>query len=325
MDCVYPNSVVLNTNACNEYQGEYTGYRIRTYKNVSIESERCTCRDCGLGTFKNVSGESLCTSCVIGQYQDLEGQTSCQPCEEGKTSVGGASSCIGCPEGQSSTNGICYGCPSGQYEENNTCHDCPIGTYSDQTGQTSCTTCPDGQYQDLEGQTACKPYQNCSQGTYTPIGNPETGVVCQACPRGRYSDQRIFQQCKSCPLNTFQNQEGQVECLSCPSLTYTVGYASESIHDCLSCGIGSYFNHSGSTTCETFDFQYDYSNAVVEYITSGSNENSTTKSHCIDVLGASTWYDDNRPIGCTRYQGSYLWNTASIPLSHVLQPMNVYN
>ena len=228
----------------------------------------CTCRECGLGKFKNASGNSSCASCAIGQYQDIEGQTSCKTCEEGKTSLEGSSSCINCPDGQTSTIGICYGCPYGTYEENNTCHDCPIGTYNNQTGQISCTTCPNGRYQDTEGQDACKPYQDCYEGTYRPVGNPKTGVVCQACPKGRYSNDTNLVQCISCPLNEYQNQEGQMGCLSCPSNTYTVGYASESIDDCLGCGIGYYFNYSGSTTCETFNFRYDYSNAETGYTSS---------------------------------------------------------
>ena len=146
-------------------------YIFDLYKNIPTESERCICRECATGKFKNISGDSLCASCAIGKYQDLEGQTSCQTCQEGKTSLLGASSCINCPDGQTSTIGLCYGCSNGKIRRNNTCHNCSIGTYNNQTGQTSCTTCPNGQYQDQTGQATCKPYQICPQGTYTPIGN----------------------------------------------------------------------------------------------------------------------------------------------------------
>ena len=308
MDCVYPNSVVYNATSCNEYQGGDTGYRIRTYKNVSVDSERCICRECTTGKFKNISGDSLCTSCAIGQYQDLEGQTSCQPCQEGQTSILGASSCIDCPDGQSSTIGLCYGCPIGTYEENNTCHDCPIGTYNNQTGQTSCTTCPNGRYQDQTGQATCKPYQNCPQGTYTPIGNPETGVVCQTCPKGRYSDQENLNQCKPCGIGQYQDVEGQTSCQPCVNNTYTLGYGTET---CTRCPSGTYFNAYGDTNCETFNFHYDYSKAQLEYVTTGLNLDTVSERHCKDVLNASSWYDDNRPIGCTYDGSSYFWNSAS--------------
>ena len=270
----------------------------------------CICRECATGKFKNISGDSLCASCAIGQYQDLEGQTSCQTCQEGKTSLLGASSCINCPDGQTSTIGICYGCSTGKYEENNTCHDCPIGTYNNQTGQTSCTTCPNGQYQDQTGQATCKPYQNCPQGTYTPIGNPETGVVCQACPKGRYSDQENLIQCKTCGIGQYQDVEGQTSCQPCVNNTYTLGYGTET---CTRCPSGTYFNAYGDTTCETFNFHYDYSNAQLEYVTTGLNLDTVFERHCKDVLGAPQGYnyDGNRPIGCTYDGSSYFWNTAS--------------
>ena len=301
-----PNSSPSST--CSFYI--YETYRFDLYKNVSTESERCICRECATGKFKNISGDSLCASCAIGQYQDLEGQTSCQTCQEGKTSLLGASSCINCPDGQTSTIGICYGCSTGKYEENNTCHNCPIGTYNNQTGQTSCTTCPNGQYQDQTGQATCKPYQNCPQGTYTPIGNPETGVVCQACPKGRYSDQENLIQCKTCGIGQYQDVEGQTSCQPCVNNTYTLGYGTET---CTRCPSGTYFNAYGDTTCETFNFHYDYSNAQLEYVTTGLNLDTVSERHCKDVLGAPQGYnyDGNRPIGCTYDGSSYFWNTAS--------------
>ena len=313
--CYEGGSSTPNTSpssSCNYYNPNdgYYSYSFDLYKNVSVESERCICRECTTGKFKNISGESLCTSCAVGQYQSQTGQTSCQTCQEGQTSILGASNCINCPDGQTSTNGICYGCSTGKYEENKTCHDCPIGTYNNQTGQTQCTTCPNGQYQDQTGQSTCKPYQHCSQGTYTPIGNPETGVVCQTCPKGRYSDQANLNQCKTCGIGQYQDVEGQTSCQPCIGNSYTPGYGSET---CLGCPSGSYFNAYGVTTCETFNFHYNYSNAQVEYVTTGLNLDTVSERHCKDVLGAPQVYnyDDNRPIGCTYDGSSYFWNTAT--------------
>eukprot|EP00802_Teleaulax_amphioxeia_P003343 Tamp_03346.p1 GENE.Tamp_03346~~Tamp_03346.p1 ORF type:complete len:756 (-),score=58.55 Tamp_03346:165-2432(-) len=177
----------------------------------------------------------------------------CQLCEAGKV-VQDKETCVACGPGKFNDGTLGY------------CSMCPVDTYQEHSGQTSCTACPTGAV--TSGRPGSKALVECACAT----GSYGTGVDCQVCPVGKYSNRPGLFRCYECPAfrntsevdsksasqclcihgyyqiteesvcspcmdGTFKNSLGNHPCQQCPASSWTIGNGTRLEVDCL-CNAG---------------------------------------------------------------------------------------
>lgn len=129
------------------------------------------CTQCGIGTYKAVTGAAVCTSCP----------------DQGKSTSPTASIAISacvCNQGYTGDGTTGGGCSA-----------CAAGTYKASTGAAACSTCG----------TANKwspPASIAAAACQCNAGYDGTGAACVACTAGFYKDWIGDESCTSCPLNS---------------------------------------------------------------------------------------------------------------------------
>jgi len=246
-----------------------------------MRSSGDACVQCSPGQYMDQKEHSFdsCKDCGAGSYGDVSGLNECKNCDSGMfTSATGASSCKDCPIGKSSST-------MGMTE----CSECLIGQFQDQTKKSSCKNCPDGWEQSQTGPSACT---ECSTGRYWKL---KSG--CNDCPSGWYVEVTKSKNCKECGLGemgpnaklaacvdcqagTYQSEKGQTICDECDAGKYT---ELERQKECVECPINTIIQggkNDGlpgeSNGCQNCPEGYD---------TSGNDGSSTCYEACPESAG----------------------------------------
>ncbi|XP_028404268.1 receptor tyrosine-protein kinase let-23-like isoform X2 [Dendronephthya gigantea] len=131
----------FNCTACP--QGTVTQFRGTT------SFEKCLW-ECDKG-FYHDSKTNTCKECPIGTYKDITGRTACVECGSGYTTITNATvSFLHCIEN----------CGKGQYYNTTRgkCLPCPQDSYQDQEGELSCKLCPNGR---ITNETGARSINEC--------------------------------------------------------------------------------------------------------------------------------------------------------------------
>ncbi len=198
------------------------------------------CVACGLGSYKDSSGDSPCTVCTANAQTLLPSRTSAAACLCSPDFEGQGGLCAACPEGTRklsiSNTDRCVQCPPrstllspaphlsekcacnpGYYnssvaQELSDCQPCAAGSYADAYGTRTCTACPllssSPPAASSRGQCQCIAFHESSQN-----GGPEIGRPCVAsCGPGRWGTHGA---CFPCAKGSFKSNVGS-ECSTCP-------------------------------------------------------------------------------------------------------------
>ena len=241
--------------------------------NITIFPDERVCADCPVGTFSNLSSQTVCTACAAGKFlnstgsdsedyclvcnagtysstEAAESEASCQPCPANSHSAASSNdvfSCL-CSPGYTGPGGeSCAACAAGKYKGNigsNECTSCRQGTYSRAIGAASatvCLNCTMGTYSSTPNATFCV---DCVAGKHsTAIGSNDESN-CSWCHAGTYAE-KAATSCTNCTGGTFSgNAAGS--CEQCPTGKIS-GFKSVNCSNCLA---GKYSNDVGAMSCD---------------------------------------------------------------------------
>ena len=199
------------------------------------------CAACGLGSYKDSSGDSPCTVCTANAQTMLPSRTSaaaclcspeferlgdlCVACPVGtrKLSISNADRCVQCPPHSTLLSPAPHlsekcACNPGYYnssvaQELSDCQPCAAGSYAEAYGTRTCTACPllssSPPAASSRGQCQCIAAHESALN-----GGPETGRPCVAsCGPGRRGTHGA---CFPCAKGSFKSTVGSA-CSTCPS------------------------------------------------------------------------------------------------------------
>lgn len=168
----------------------------------------------------------------VRRTTNARGYRWCQLCEAGKV-VQDKETCVACGPGKFNDGTLGY------------CSMCPVDTYQEHSGQTSCTACPTGAV--TSGRPGSKALVECACAT----GSYGTGVDCQVCPVGKYSDRPGLFRCYECPAfrNTSEvDSKSASQCLCIHGLCCYVSHALFLLLACISPYLSRRIDICGSCT-----------------------------------------------------------------------------
>ena len=157
-------------------------------------------------------------------------------------------------------SGVCEQCPLGFYQDEDgksDCKICPAGEVSNKVGSVSCKQCRPGSYSVSDGQTHCK---LCPENSYSSMvgssydsciqceegyGAPPGSSLC--CPIGMFAYQQMWAFCEPCPVNTYGSSNGG--CISCPVGRYSRHVGSSTEDSCVGCGSNEYLRGGDVYEC----------------------------------------------------------------------------
>lgn len=233
-------------------QGKYTA------RNGTVDCTQCSpgyiafdmgstaCTACGAGKVGYPGDQVNCYACGGGMYSAVDGQSQCDSCSPGRFSV--AEFSTGCDL-----------CTPGKFQSQpgqDACQDCNAAEYTNTTGATVCIACGpdlvtlnedypftrcvhcDPGFEPSHLHDACNA---CDPGRASP-----TGVSCDVCSVGRYSNALQQSECAICQAGTFVGYEGsQQECTACE-----VGrYSTQEATTCEACSAGRFADVYGLGSC----------------------------------------------------------------------------
>ena len=179
------------------------------------------CSACGVGSFNNLTAQSICEACFPGSYEPSLGRSECDKCAVGShTPSAGTTACEPCPVGYFSA-----------WVGQSSCEGCPVGTFSERGNSSECALCADGAY--------ASPYSS----------------VCTLCPPGSYGVGRLGHaiDCTSCGMGLYAVESGRTSvgaCVMCPNGTMSSEARGWDPSVCEDCGAGL-FSLAPASACAT--------------------------------------------------------------------------
>jgi hypothetical protein len=274
------------------------------------------CTACGMGRYKEVSGESSCTACVINS-DSLSGSTSVSDCRCDPGYFGTlnypAAQCSACPHGFYKTSpgtALCNACPSYSNTTYRSSTDvsnclCNVGyTGTLNTVGDHCAACLPNTYKDSAGTAPCSdcaPHSS-SNASSTSVSNclcnpgfqgnlSSANATCMQCMSGKYKQLLGTAVCNTCTPNSGTNGTmGSMQVSDCLCDTGFTGTLTSMNSTCVLCGVATFKEFIGTAGCSSCPLHS--TTAVIASVP------SISKRQCLCLPGYEGTLDPNTNASC---------------------------